>query len=196
MHSKKHLSFTGLRRRLSRVFAGIADGRDPEKTRHVIHDVMMSALAMMYFQEPSLLQFQKSLEDEGHVNNLKTLFHVTSIPKDSQMRNVIDEVEPEEIACTFDLFFRPLQRGKHLERYRVFDKYYVASLDGADYFGSDEICCPGCLTTEKKTVRFSHKIVQAALMRPGIRQVIPLMPEEVRNTDGADKQDCEINAAK
>lgn len=178
------------------MFCGVADGRDPEKTRHVIHDVMMSGLAMMYFQEPSLLQFQKSLDDEGHVNNLKTLFHVASIPKDSQMRGVIDEVAPEEIAPAFDLFFRPLQRGKHLEKYRVFDKYYVASLDGSDYFGSDKLCCPGCLTTEKKTVRFSHKIVQAALMRPGIRQVIPLCPEEVRNSDGTDKQDCENNAAK
>jgi hypothetical protein len=196
MHLKKDLSFTALRRRLSRVFLGISDGRDPEKTHHTIHDVMMSGLAMMYFQEPSLLQFQRSLEDEGHTNNLKTLFTVTSIPKDSQMRDVLDEVDPEEIEPAFTLFFRPLQRGKHLERYRVFDKYYVASIDGSDYFGSDKVHCPGCLTTEKKTIHFAHKIVQAAVMKPGIKQVIPLAPEEVRNTDGSHKQDCEITAGK
>jgi hypothetical protein len=196
MHIKKDLSFTSLRRRLSRVFCGVSDGRDPEKTSHAIHDVMMSGLAMMYFQEPSLLQFQRSLEDEGHTNNLKTLFTVTSIPKDSQMRDVLDEVDPEEIEPAFDLFFRPVQRGKHLERYRVFGKYYIASIDGSDYFGSDKIHCPGCLTTEKKTIRFAHKIVQAAVMKPGIKQVIPLAPEEVRNTDGSRKQDCEITAGK
>jgi len=33
-------------------------------------------------------------------------------------------------------------------------------------------------------------------MHPDRRQVIPLMPEEIRNTDGNVKQDCEINAAK
>jgi hypothetical protein len=196
VHLKKDLSFAALRRRLSRVFMGIADGRDPEKTRHVIHDVLMSGFAMMYFQEPSLVQFQRSLDDEAHTNNLKTLFHVSSIPKDSQMRDVLDEVDPDEIAPAFNLFFRPLQRGKHLEKYRVFDKYYVASIDGSEYFGSEAIHCPGCLKAEKKTVRFAHKIVQPALMKPGIRQVIPLAPEEVRNTDGSDKQDCEINAAK
>lgn len=178
------------------MFCGIADGRDPEKTRHVIHDVLMSGFAMMYFQEPSLVQFQRSLEDEAHTNNLKTLFHVGSIPKDSQMRDVLDEVDPEEIEPAFTLFFRCLQRGKHLEKYRVFDKYYIASIDGGEYFGSEAIHCPGCLTAEKKTVRFAHKIVQPALMKPGIRQVIPLAPEEVRNTDGAEKQDCEINAGK
>ena len=152
---------------------------------------------MMYFQEPSLLQFQRSLEDEAHENNLRTLFQVTSIPKDSQMRDVMDEVDSKEVEPAFDQFFRPLQRGKHLEQYRVFGKYYIGSIDGTDYFASDRIHCPGCLTQEKKKgVRFAHKIVQAALMNPRIRQVIPLAPEEVRNTDGAQKQDCEINAGK
>lgn len=33
-------------------------------------------------------------------------------------------------------------------------------------------------------------------MHPDMRQVIPLMPEEIRNTDGASKQDCEMNAGK
>jgi hypothetical protein len=33
-------------------------------------------------------------------------------------------------------------------------------------------------------------------MKPGMRQVIPLAPEEVRNTDGKEKQDCEISAGK
>lgn len=33
-------------------------------------------------------------------------------------------------------------------------------------------------------------------MHPDKRQVIPLCPEEVINTDGQDKQDCEINAGE
>ncbi|MFT6102692.1 MAG: hypothetical protein ACJA2B_001135 [Candidatus Endobugula sp.] len=33
-------------------------------------------------------------------------------------------------------------------------------------------------------------------MHPEEKQVIPTMPEAIANTDGADKQDCEINAAK
>lgn len=33
-------------------------------------------------------------------------------------------------------------------------------------------------------------------MHPDKRQVIPLAPEEVKNTDGKEKQDCEINAGK
>ncbi len=168
------------------------------KIRHKIHDVLMSGFAMMYFQDPSLLQFQKRLEDGIHNNNLKTLFHVESIPKDSQMKEIIDEVDTRELEPLFEDFFRALQRGKHHEQYQFLGGYYLISIDGSGYFGSDKINCPGCLKKESKKgkVRYEHQIVQAAIIHPDKRQVIPLAPEEVRNTDGKDKQDCEINAGK
>jgi len=53
----------------------IPEHRQSEKVRHTIHDVIMSGLAMMYFQDPSILQFQKRLEDGTHNNNLRTLFN-------------------------------------------------------------------------------------------------------------------------
>ena len=40
------------------------------------------------------------------------------------------------------------------------------------------------------------KVLQAEIMHPDKKQVIPLMPEEIRNTDGNKKQDCEVNAGK
>jgi len=132
------------------------------------------------------------------MNNLTTLFQVQSIPGDTRMREVVDDVNPEELAPLFDDFFRPLQRGKHLERYRVLGDRYIVTLDGSQYFTSEKISCSGCLFKEGKkgTVRYSHQIVQAAIMHPDMRQVIPLAPEEVKNTDGKEKQDCEINAGK
>lgn len=198
MHIKKHLSFGSLRKMISNRLRRLSEHRELNKIRHKIHDVLMSGLAMMYFQDPSLLQFQKRLEDGIHNNNLKTLFQVESIPKDSQMKAIIDEVDSRELEPLFEDFFRTLQRGKHHEQYQFLGGYYLISMDGSGYFGSDKINCPGCLKKESKKgkVRYEHQIVQPALMHPDKRQVIPLAPEEVRNTDGKDKQDCEINAGK
>src|SRR4030066_1257589 len=158
----------------------------------------MSGFAMMFYQDPSLLEFQQRLEEAIHKNNLQTLFQVESIPKDSQVREVIDEVESRQLEPLFEDFFRSLHRGKHLEGYRVLGDYYVISMDGSGYFSSDKIHCSGCLKkeTKKGKIWYEHEIVQAALMHPGKRQVFPLAPEEVKNTDGRDKQDCEIEAAK
>jgi hypothetical protein len=198
MHTKKHLSFNALRKMLSRRFLEIPDFRQEGKVEHGVHDVLMSGFAMMFYQDSSLLQFQQRLQEAIHKNNLQTLFQVESIPKDSQMREVIDEVESQELEPLFEDFFRPLQRGKHLEGYRVLGDYYLISIDGSGYFSSDKIHCSGCLKkeTKKGKIGYEHKIVQAALMHPDQRQVFPLAPEEVKNTDGRDKQDCEIEAGK
>ena len=183
---------------LSRRFLEIPDFRQEGKVEHGVHDVLMSGFAMMFYQDSSLLQFQQRLQEAIHKNNLQTLFQVESIPKDSQMREVIDEVESQELEPLFEDFFRPLQRGKHLEGYRVLRDFHVISVDGSGYFSSDKIHCSGCLKreTKKGKIGYEHKIVQAALMHPDKRQVFPLAPEEVKNTDGQDKQDCEVEAGK
>jgi len=46
------------------------------------------------------------------------------------------------------------------------------------------------------TITYSHSILQGAIMHPDKKQVIPLMPEAIQNSDGQKKQDCESNAAK
>ncbi len=194
---QRALSFPVLRTMLSERFKGFADFRQEGKVIHSVHDVFMSAFAMMFFQDPSLLQFQKRMEDERHTSNLRTLFQVVSVPKESAMRELIDSYDSGGLQPLFDEFFRPLQRGKHLEAYRVLGDHYVITIDGSGYFSSEKIACPSCLRkTAKGRTLFEHWIVQAALVHPGKRQVIPLAPEEVRNADGTQKQDCEIKAGK
>ncbi len=161
----------------------------------------MSALAMFCFQDSSLLQFQQRVKAPILGANLKNMWSIDSIPSDTQMRTVMDEIDSGEFESLFTVFFRLLQRGKHLEQYRVLGNSYLCVLDGSEYFSSDHIACPSCLHKKVKkkqgdTLQFSHQIVQAALVHPKRSQVIPLPPEQVRNTDGRKKQDCETNAAK
>ncbi len=156
---------------------------------------------MFCFQDPSLLEFQKRTNAPAFEANLRNLWGIESVPSDSQMRTVMDEIHSSEFDGLFTAFFRLLQRGKYLEPYRVLGRHYLCVVDGSEYFSSDHIGCPSCLrrATKKKrgeVFQFSHQIVQAALVHPKLSQVIPLAPEQVRNTDGTEKQDCETNAAK
>lgn len=198
MKSKKHLSFGSLRNALSSLFHQLPDKRQMTKTDYCIHDAMMSGFACMFFQDPSLLQFQKQLREEKNRDNLQTLFAVKDIPKDTQMRDIIDEVNSDELRPIFKEFFFRLQRGKHLPQFQLFPGLYACPIDGTQYFYSKNIHCPGCLITKHKDgkISYSHRVLQAAIMHPNMRQVIPFMPEEIRNVDGNIKQDCEINAAK
>jgi hypothetical protein len=197
LHSKKHISFSGLRKILSERFAQCSDPRHRAGI-YDIHDCLMSAFAMMFFQDPSLLQFQKRLQDAIQKNNLTTLFGVSNIPGDTQLRDTIDSCDPQQIEAVFSDYFALLQRGKQLESFRVLDGYYLIPIDGTQYFSSEKIHCPQCLykKSSRGLVRYHHQILQAAIVCPDRRQVIPLAPEPVQNSDGREKQDCEINAGK
>jgi hypothetical protein len=114
---KKHLNFTSLRKKASEIFERVSDWRQQGKIVISIHDAMMSGLACMYFQDPSLLQFQKRMQEEQHRNNLSTLFGVEDVPKETQMREIIDGVSSEYFRPLFRDYYLRLQRGKHLDSY-------------------------------------------------------------------------------
>lgn len=198
MHTKKHLSFEALSNTIRRRICDIDDYREIGKVEHCLHDVCMSGFAMMYFQDPSLLEFQQRLEDKARSNNLKTLFGINTIPKDSQMRDVIDKLDSEKLKPIFNEFVENMRRGKQLDRFLFMKEHYLVSIDGSEYFGSDKIKCPGCLTKESKSgkIHYTHQILQSVIMHPDMRQVIPLAPEAIKNVDGHQKQDCEIQAGK
>jgi hypothetical protein len=214
MKFKKHLSFTSLRKTLSTCFSKIPEFRQAKKVDYSIHDALMSGFACMHFQDPSLLQFQKRLEKKHHKSNLQTLFGIEKIPESTQLRSIIDGINSHYLSDFFEGYFYQLQRGKHLSQYQLFSQYYLISMDATDYFSSYTVSCQKCLRTKsgvkdqdatedstvtnmrEKIVRYAHKTLQIAMVHPSRRQVIPLMPEEIYNTDGSTKQDCELNAAK
>ena len=197
MHLKKHLSFSALREALSDQFAKVVDWRQGAKVDYTLHDCLMSGFAMMLFQDPSLLAFQQRMQDSIQNNNLHNIFQVGAIPKDSQFRSVLDLVFPLDIEPVFTHFINRLQRGKQLAQYQFLKDRYLISIDGSQYFSSQAINCENCLTESSKgKIRYSHKILQAAIVYPGKRQVLPLAPEFITNRDGTQKQDCEVNAAK
>ena len=197
MHHKKHLSFTALRKSLSEHFGQIDEWRQSAKVDYSLHDCLMSAFAMMFFQDPSLLTFQQRLQDGIHKNNLTTVFAVGDIPKDTQMRQNLDAIAAWQLDGIFSDFLHRLQRGKHLADYQLLDGSYLVAIDGSEYFSSENIRCPHCLVTKSKgKVRYHHQILQPVIVHPDMRQVLPLAPEAISNRDGTKKQDCERNAAK
>lgn len=195
---KKHLSFGSLRKIFSNTILPVQDKRDPTHCNYSVHDTASSGLAMMYFRDPSLLAFQKRLQNVLQSNNLRTLFDVKAIASDTQIREIIDPIPWKTFRPVFTEYFSALQRAKYLESFQLLNGAYLCSLDGSEYFHSSAISCPSCLIRNegKKGEYFCHQILQATIVHPDKAQVIPLCPEPISNTDGKEKQDCEMNAAK
>jgi len=196
---KKHLNFDALRSSLSQCFNSIPEHRVQGRCQHTLHDSMMSAFSCMFFQDPSIAEFQRQVQESKNNNNLHTLFKVQSIPKDTQLRDVIDNVSSEALRPVFKTYFHQLQRAKQLESFQILPNLYMCAIDGVYHHSSEQVHCKQCLTKKHSngTVTYSHGVLLGAFMHPDKRQVIPVMPEPIANSEtGYIKQDCEINAAK
>jgi hypothetical protein len=197
MHLKKHLSFTAIRQMIAENFTAIRDSRATNSS-NTIADVMLSGLACMYYQSPSLLEFQRRMEKREQRNNLRSMFTVKDLPTDQGMRNIIDKVDSQAaFRPIFKELFSKLQRGKHLEQYQTLPGKYLLNVDGTQYYSSDSIGCNKCLIRGTKNHQYNcHQALQGAIVKAGLRQVIPVMPEEICAQDGERKEDCESNAFK
>ena len=195
---KKNLRFSRILDVLQDSFRKIDDYRAPERIDYQIDDIYTAAFAMFYFQDKSLLEFQRQLENKYRQNNLSAVCNVSAIPKDSQLRDFIDNCSYKPIISVFKDYFSRLQRGKYLDKFQTFGGKYLVTIDGSVYFSSNKLECEKCLTKEHANGKttYQHQILQVTLVHPDKKQVIPLAPEFIRNGDGGKKQDCEINAGK
>jgi len=196
MKLKKHLSLPPLVDGFKKAFNDYKDTRRENSTQYTALDTALSGLACMFYKSANMVNFQERMEHKHHKNNLQTQFGVINTPKDNQMRNIIGAIPSAQFAPVFENYLAKLQRGKQLAGFQ-FQKKYLVAIDGTEYFSSDTINCPCCLTQKKRNgvVQYSHKVLQPIICHPDKKHILPLMPEEIKNTDGQDKQDCEINAA-
>ena len=97
MHVKKHLGFSALKKIISERLCEIEDCRQQGKVDYTLHDCAMSAFAMMFFQDSSLLEFQRRMQESINRNNLNSMFKVESIPKDTQLRDALDQCPTDRL---------------------------------------------------------------------------------------------------
>ena len=181
-------------------FAGMSffDRRTGENTRYSMEDVVLSTFSVFFTQSPSFLSFQRSMQQQTGRNNAQSLFTVSAIPTDTQIRRVLDGAPPERLFTVFAWCFAMLIAKGGIEKFKS-DLGYLLCLDGTGYFSSTTIHCKNCLTkTEKKTgrVTYYHSAITPVLVKPEEDHVFSLPPAFIKTEDGDTKQDCENKAAK
>ncbi len=192
---RKHLNADTLFQTMHDDFKNVPDTRKGE-TKIEIADALMSGFAMFSLKDPSLLAFD---ERRGTDPNLKNIYNIDNVPCDTQLRTILDPVEPKDLRAAFKNPFRQLQRSNLLEKMKFYDGHYLLSLDGTGFFSSKKLFSDICMTkVNKKTKEKTYylQMLGASIVHPDFKEVIPLPPEFINKQDGETKNDCERNAAK
>ena len=185
--------------RVREVFATLPDVRKGgNNQKYSLQDAALSAFSVFFTQSPSFLDYQTRMQKQRGRNNAESLFGIHQIPSDNQIRNLLDPVAPETLSPLLAEIGEGLYRHGRLEPFRVLDGQLLIALDGTDTFSSHKICCPQCLRQAQKNgeTLYRHIAVTPTLVAPGQASVVPLPPEFVQPQDGAEKQDCELNASQ
>ena len=130
MRPLKSLTIEAIVDLLATTFGEMEDSRAEAQLSYPLHDTLMSGFALMFFQHPSLLQFQRALEQKRRRCNLQTICGVQEVPSDTQMREILDGVEPEPLRALLPQlcekvhragwggrFTTPLPSGQHQGTY-------------------------------------------------------------------------------
>jgi hypothetical protein len=193
---RKHCNADTFIAALRKCFQTVPDSRQASKVEVSMTDALMSAFAMFSLKDQSLLAFDKRRQKEPE--NLHTVFGIQDIACDSQIREILDPVDPEWLRPGFQEMFRILQRGKDLEPMTVLGGHYLVSGDGTGFYSSAKVTSDYCLQKKSNngTLSYYQQMYAAAIVHPDHREVIAFCPEMITRQDGSDKQDCERNAAR
>jgi hypothetical protein len=176
----------------------LTDLRTGRNGQYEVNDAAQAAFSIFFMQSGSFLAGQRHLRQAKGKSNAETVFQMERIPTDTHIRNLLDPVSPTEIEDEFRYLLAELEAGGELNRWRVLDGRLAFSLDGVYYFSSQKISCKQCQSQQLSTgeTQYRHSAITPVIVAPGCAYVLPYVPEFIVPQDGAEKQDCEVTAAK
>ncbi len=180
---------------LRQCFEQIPDQRR-QGGKIALPDVLVSAVAMFDLKDPSLLAFDdRRCEDAA---NLQRIYGIRQVACDTQIRSVLDPVDPRLLRPAFRAVTAKLQRGNALQSFAYLDGHYLVSMDGTGSYGSKKISSASCQVKKHRdgSKSYYQQVLSAAFVHPDKREVIPLAPEMIIPQDGTAKNDCERNGAR
>lgn len=194
-----NLSFNSLVKKLNEAIEKFPDTRTGKNLSKNFKDAALGGFALFFTQNPSFLEYQKTMQEmKGH-NNAQSLFGITEILSDNHIRKLLDGVPPVFVSPVFSYILDVLNKSGYLdEEFRSFNNNILIGLDGTQYFSSKSIHCYNCNTKQHKdgSITYFHSVVTPVMIKPGNNRVIALTPEFITPQDGHNKQDCENAAAK
>jgi len=175
----------------------LPDHRSGQNTRYEISDAALGAFGAFFMQSPSFLAYQRDLQQRKECNNAQSLFGVSEIPSNQQIRNLLDPISPSHLGEPFWAILDQSMKDREIEKAFEYDGGWLCSIDGTQYFGSRSIHCAQCTVAHHEDGEsYAHTVLITILAKPGKREVLVLEPEFIRPQDGSVKQDCEQKAAQ
>ncbi len=146
--------------------------------------------SVFFTQSPSFLQHQRLMKPKKGKDNAQSLFILSEIPCDNQIRNLLDPIPASTVFGAFKTTYKWLETNRVIEQFKYWDNQILMALDGTEYYSSKKINCPHCNCRKHRngSVTYYHQAVTPVIVSPSKKQVINFPPEFIKKQDGKTKQ--------
>lgn len=184
-------------RELRRWLDTLPDPRDASRITYPLRSLLWVGMLMFLFHLSGRRGLRHDFNGNGALPNLNALAEteLQTLPHPDTLAYLLERLSPDGLDRLRRRMVRELLRKRCLERFRLFDRYYLIAIDATGYLSSRKPHCDRCLreTLSNGVTLYYHAALEAKLVcSNGL--VFSLGTEFLQNTDGQDKQDCELKA--
>lgn len=168
----------------------LPDNRKGSNTKYQVKDACLAAFSVFFTQSSSFLAHQSLMKQKKGQDNAQSLFGLTEIPCDNQIRNLLDPMAAVTVFGAFKTVFEWLDKNQVINKFKYLENQILLALDGTEYYSSSKINCPHCNCRKHRngSKTYYHQVVTPVIVSPLKNQVINLAPEFIKKQDGTTKQ--------
>jgi DNA-binding PadR family transcriptional regulator len=183
---------------LDQELKDLPDNRKGDNKKYTVNHALKAGFSVFFTQSPSFLQHQRLMKPKKGRDNAESLFGLSEIPCDNQIRKLLDPIPAKTVFGAFKSTYKWLETNRVIKQFKYLDNQILLALDGTEYYSSKKINCPHCNCRKHKngSVTYYHQAVTPVIVSPSKKQVINFPPEFIKKQDGKTKQDCENIAVK
>ncbi len=175
-----------------------ADPRDQSKITYPLPFMLWASILMFMTKLKARRQVNFWFNTSEVVSNLNALSgtELEKMAHDTTLGNLLERINPEEIARIITRMVRSLIRMRCLEKFRLLGMYYLIGVDASGHMAFKKRHCEHCLVKKKGgiPVYYYHNVLEAKLITSN-GMALPVMTEFIENeAENVSKQDCELNA--
>lgn len=183
----------------------MTDPRNPSYISYTQADLFFMGILKNVCAQKSMREMDENFNTGVCIDTLAWMSgdrNLKEMPHYDTLNYYLERLSPQCLAGLRVKMLASLIRSKQFYRNRLLGKYWRIVLDGTQLFCFKEKHCENCLRTTYTTkdggkeTYYYHRVLEAKIIL-GDKLVISLDTEFIENEkEDAEKQDCEINAAK
>ena len=93
---------------LEQVFEQFPEHRTGKNSQYDLADAGMGVFSVFFTQSPFFLAHQRDLKSRKGRSNVENLFKLRNIPRDNQIRNLLDPISPINLNRSYRKIFQEL----------------------------------------------------------------------------------------